>query len=119
MKKLLFLCAFALSSMCSFAETPVVTKVAPALMDKAVELGYGTTAQKQSIQNSRIIETMANEFLSNGFDAAKAVDKGAEVAVREGWFKSKESAKKHLKNVIETERKKSSTWNTLYDILGI
>ena len=129
MKKFIFMCMFALCGLFAFAGTPdepksssittIVNQVTSTFMDKAIDMGYGTKAQKQEIQNSKVIEIVTNEFMTNGFDAAKAIDKGAEVVVNKGWFKDKTSAKNYLKKTIEVERKKESNWKILYNILGL
>lgn len=101
------------------AEAELVGGIASGIMDKAIEKGYGTERDKNAVTNSKIIEKTFQAFLDSDYDPAAAVDKAAEVAVEQGWAKSKSDAKRKLRKEIEKARKNESLINKFYDILGI
>ena len=110
MKKIILMVMMTVMSatMAMAASSPVETtarKAAEVMLSQAVESGYGTAATKDKILESGIVEEVAKTLVDNNFNMAKAVDKAAEVSVREGWFKDKVSAKKALRNGIENARK--------------
>lgn len=101
------------------AEAELVGGIASGIMDKAIEKGYGTERDKNAVTNSKIIEKTFQAFLDNDYDPAAAVDKAAEVAVEQGWARSKSDAKRKLRKGIENARKDESLINKVYDVLGI
>ncbi len=100
-------------------EAELVGGIASGVMDKAVDNGYGTQKQKSIVENSKIIEKSYQAFRDNNYDPAAAVDKAAEVAVEQGWAKSKSDAKKQLRREIEKVRKNESLVNRVYKVLGL
>lgn len=100
-------------------EAELVGGIASGVMDKAVDNGYGTQKQKSIVENSKIIEKSYQAFRDNNYDPAAAVDKAAEVAVEQGWAKSKSDAKKQLRREIEKVRKNESLVNKVYKVLGL
>lgn len=100
-------------------EAELVGGIASGVMDKAVDNGYGTQKQKSIVENSKIIEKSYQAFRDNNYDPAAAVDKAAEVAVEQGWAKSKSDAKKQLRREIEKVRKNESLINRVYKVLGL
>lgn len=100
-------------------EAELVGGIASGVMDKAVDNGYGTQKQKSIVENSKIIEKSYQAFRDNNYDPAAAVDKAAEVAVEQGWAKSKSDAKKQLRREIEKVRKNESLINKVYKVLGL
>lgn len=101
------------------AEAELVGGIASGIMDKAIEKGYGTERDKNAVTNSKIIEKTFQAFLDNDYDPTAAVDKAAEVAVEQGWARSKSDAKRKLRKGIENARKDESLINKIYDVLGI
>lgn len=100
-------------------EAELVGGIASGVMDKAVDNGYGTQKQKSIVENSKIIEKSYQAFRDNNYDPAAAVDKAAEVAVEQGWAKSKSDAKRQLRREIEKVRKNESLINRVYKVLGL
>lgn len=100
-------------------EAELVGGIASGVMDKAVDNGYGTQKQKSIVENSKIIEKSYQAFRDNNYDPAAAVDKAAEVAVEQGWAKSKSDAKRQLRREIEKVRKNESLINKVYKVLGL
>lgn len=100
-------------------EAELVGGIASGVMDKAVDNGYGTHKQKSIVENSKIIEKSYQAFRDNNYDPAAAVDKAAEVAVEQGWAKSKSDAKRQLRREIEKVRKNESLINKVYKVLGL
>lgn len=101
------------------AEAELVGSIANGAMDKAVENGLASEKLKSSVQDSKIIEKAYQAFRDNNYDPAAAVDKAAEVAVEQGWAKSKSDAKRQLRGAIEKARKDETLINKIYNALGI
>ena len=101
------------------ADAELVGSIAGGAMDKAVESGLASERLKNDVQESKIIEKAYQAFRDSGCDPAAAVDKAAEVAVEQGWARSKSDAKRQLRNAIEKARKDESLINKIYKTLGI
>ncbi len=101
------------------ADAELVGSIAGGAMDKAVENGLASERLKNDVQESKIIEKAYQAFRDSGCDPAAAVDKAAEVAVEQGWVRSKSDAKRQLRNAIEKARKDESLINKIYKTLGI
>lgn len=101
------------------AEAEIVGSIANGVMDNVVDKGYAPSKQKAAVANSKIIEKAFQAFVDNNYDPAEAVDKAAEVAVEQGWVKSKADAKRQLRRTIEKARKDESLINKFYKALGI
>ncbi|MCQ2245000.1 MAG: hypothetical protein MJZ32_12180 [Bacteroidaceae bacterium] len=101
------------------AEATAMGSVANGILETAKEKGYVSDRNLDKIEKSKIIEKTFQAFLDNDYDPAAAVDKAAEVAVEQGWARSKEGAKKALRNEIEKARKNENLINKLYRALGI
>ena len=97
----------------------VARKAAEVMLTQAVNSGYGTNLEKDKILESGIVEEVTRTLIDTNFDVAKAVDKAADVAVREGWFRNKAAAKKALRQACEYARKNESIVLKVYRILGI
>lgn len=101
------------------ADAELVGSIAGGAMDKAVESGLASERLKNDVQESKIIEKAYQAFRDSGCDPAAAVDKAAEVAVEQGWARSKSDAKRQFRNAIEKARKDESLINKIYKTLGI
>lgn len=101
------------------ADAAVMGSVANGILETAKEKGYVSDRDFNKIEKSRIIEMTFQALVDNDYDPAAAVDKAAEIAVEQGWARSKAGAKRALRNEIEKARKNESLINKFYRALGI
>ena len=101
------------------SEATAMGSVANGILETAKEKGYVSDRNLDKIEKSKIIEKTFQAFLDNDYDPAAAVDRAAEVAVEQGWARSKDGAKRALRNEIEKARKNESLINKFYRALGI
>lgn len=101
------------------ADAVLMGGIGSAVLDKAQDNGVVSERQKQNIEKSKIIEKTFQALVDNNYDPAAAVDKAAEIAVEQGWCRSKAGAKRALRNEIEKARKNESLINKFYKALGI
>lgn len=101
------------------AEAAAMGSVANGILVTAKEKGYVSDRDFNNIERSKIIEKTFQALVDNDYDPAAAVDKAAEVAVEQGWARSKDGAKRALRNEIEKARKNESLINKFYRALGI
>lgn len=125
MKKYILVAVFCLVMQASFAASPVTKEQAVAreatglVLNKAVREGVITEKEKQRFLQSGIIEEATQTLIDTNFNVAVAVDKAADKAVREGYFRDKQQAKRTLRQAIEQARKSKGFWRKLYNALGI
>lgn len=125
MKKYILVAVFSLVMQASFAASPVTKEQAVAreatglVLNKAVREGVITEKEKQRFLQSGIIEEATQTLIDTNFNVAVAVDKAADKAVREGYFRDKQQAKRTLRQAIEQARKSKGFWQKLYNALGI
>lgn len=101
------------------ADAAVMGSVANGILETAKEKGYVSDRDFNKIEKSKIIEKTFQALVDNDYDPAAAVDKAAEIAVEQGWARSKASAKRALRNEIEKARKNENLINKFYRALGI
>lgn len=101
------------------AEATVMGSVANGILETAKEKGYVSDRDFNKIEKSKIIEKTFQALVDNDYDPSAAVDKAAEIAVEQGWARSKAGAKRALRTQIERARKNESLINKLYRALGI
>lgn len=91
-------------------------------LDKAQADGTISTQERKQIDSvlaTGIVDEVVEAWVKSGYKASVAVDKAAEVSVREGWFKDKQTAKKHFRQSIEQARKDGQLFARIYQIMGV
>lgn len=125
MKKYIISAVVAVLVLSSFAASPekkeqtVVREAAELALNRAVSEGLITSSEEERFLRSGILEEATNTLIATHFDVAAAVDKAAERAVEEGYFKNKKQAKRTLRQAIEKVRKSESFWEKAYRMMGI
>ena len=75
--------------------------------------------QIDSVLSTGIVDEVMDAWTESGYDVSVAVDKAAEISVREGWFKNKQSAKTYFRRSIEQARKDGHLFERIYRFMGI
>lgn len=91
-------------------------------LDKAQADGNISTQKRKQIDSvlaTGIVDEVLEAWTESGYKTSVAVDKAAEVSVREGWFKNKQTAKKYFRSSIEQARKDDKLFERIYQTMGI
>jgi len=65
------------------------------------------------------LSQVSKTLVETNFNLAKTVDKAAEISVQKGYLKSKDSAKRALRQAFEKARKDQNLIEKAYRMLGI
>lgn len=91
-------------------------------LDKAQADGCISSQERKQIDTvlaTGIVDEVMEAWTKSGYKTSVAVDKAAEISVREGWFKDKQTAKKYFRCAIEQVRKDGKLFERIYQIMGI
>lgn len=91
-------------------------------IDKAQSDGNITPQERKQIDSvlaTGIVDDVLDAWTRSGYKISAAVDKAAEISVREGWFKDKQTAKRYFRQSIEQARKDGALFARIYQIMGV
>lgn len=91
-------------------------------LDKAQADGNISPKERRQIDSvlaTGIVDEVMEAWAKSGYRPSVAVDKAADISVREGWFKDSQTAKGYFRRSIEQARKDGDLFERLYRIMGI